>query len=163
MSLVTSKNFRAERERLLDLFDRAVATGTSVQQIEADDARQPDPIGLISEFGYDPITDPDKPCIVLTWDADAENAREVKNRGDSWRARRRAIIAGANRVQLVSRQFIIDRDDSTCYLCGKICEPGEIHLDHVVPLARGGDHTADNLRVACAPCNLSKGARLIAA
>lgn len=39
-----------------------------------------------------------------------------------------------------------------CVYCG---EPGE-HIDHVVALARGGEHSARNLVSACAPCNLSK-------
>jgi 5-methylcytosine-specific restriction endonuclease McrA len=33
----------------------------------------------------------------------------------------------------------------------------QITLDHVIPLTRGGAHTASNLRVACRSCNSSKG------
>lgn len=33
------------------------------------------------------------------------------------------------------------------------------HLDHVVPLSRGGTHTLDNVVWSCAPCNLSKHAK----
>lgn len=33
------------------------------------------------------------------------------------------------------------------------------HLDHVIPLARGGSQWPSNLRPACAQCNLSKGAK----
>lgn len=46
-----------------------------------------------------------------------------------------------------------------CYLCG---ERGEyngvagLHIDHVVPIARGGAHSMDNLRPACSSCNLMK-------
>ncbi|WP_431863023.1 HNH endonuclease [Microbacterium algeriense] len=32
------------------------------------------------------------------------------------------------------------------------------HLDHVMPIARGGSHSIGNLTAACARCNLSKGA-----
>lgn len=32
-------------------------------------------------------------------------------------------------------------------------------LDHVYPASRGGRSDADNLTVACRPCNRSKGAR----
>ena len=31
-------------------------------------------------------------------------------------------------------------------------------IDHVIPLARGGQHTIDNVKVACAHCNTSKRA-----
>lgn len=43
-----------------------------------------------------------------------------------------------------------------CVYCGA---PSE-HIDHVIPLARGGAHDIDNLVPACAKCNTSKGAKL---
>lgn len=33
------------------------------------------------------------------------------------------------------------------------------HVDHIVPLARGGPDTEENLQLLCRPCNLRKGAR----
>lgn len=33
------------------------------------------------------------------------------------------------------------------------------HLDHVVPISRGGSNWAANIRPACSRCNLSKGAK----
>lgn len=42
-----------------------------------------------------------------------------------------------------------------CEYCG---QPGE-HIDHKIPLARGGTHTAGNLVSACAQCNWRKGTR----
>lgn len=38
-----------------------------------------------------------------------------------------------------------------------------LHMDHVIPIAppHNGLHCADNLRPACADCNLSKGSRLM--
>ena len=32
------------------------------------------------------------------------------------------------------------------------------HVDHIVPLSKGGEHQEWNLVIACAPCNLAKGA-----
>ena len=46
-----------------------------------------------------------------------------------------------------------------CYLCGEegVYEGREgLHIDHVIPIARGGAHAMDNLRPACAPCNHMK-------
>lgn len=61
-------------------------------------------------------------------------------------------------AERVSRTQIINRDNRTCHICGKTnLTNAEIHLDHVIPLAAGGPHTADNLKVACAPCNIRKG------
>jgi 5-methylcytosine-specific restriction endonuclease McrA len=58
------------------------------------------------------------------------------------------------------RGWIIDRDDATCYLCGLSCWPHEIHIDHVVPVSRGGDDHPSNLRVACRTCNMRKGKKM---
>jgi 5-methylcytosine-specific restriction endonuclease McrA len=46
-----------------------------------------------------------------------------------------------------------------CYWCG-IKLKSDFHLDHVVPLSKGGSHTAYNLVAACSACNLSKGAKM---
>lgn len=49
-----------------------------------------------------------------------------------------------------------------CYLCGTPVWQGvNLHMDHVVPVARGGVHCADNLRPACATCNASKKAQTL--
>ena len=36
---------------------------------------------------------------------------------------------------------------------------GRYHIDHIVPLARGGSNWPSNLQLLCKPCNLSKGAK----
>lgn len=33
------------------------------------------------------------------------------------------------------------------------------HVDHIVPLARGGSNWPENLQLCCGPCNISKGAK----
>lgn len=57
------------------------------------------------------------------------------------------------------RTAIFGRDDYTCQYCGT--RGGSLQCDHVVPVARGGSNTADNLKTACEPCNKSKGALLL--
>lgn len=47
-----------------------------------------------------------------------------------------------------------------CYLCGKVIPMGERHVDHIVPLSKGGEHSARNLAVACAKCNMSKKSKM---
>jgi len=71
------------------------------------------------------------------------------------RARRRHA-----RIEQVNRRKIIERDNSTCYMCGRKLGYLEIVLDHVIPIARGGSHSEDNMKVACAPCNSRKGDKL---
>lgn len=75
--------------------------------------------------------------------------------------RRRARKANAPVVEVIQRAAVIARDASTCYLCARVLSDEEITLDHVVALARGGDHAHANLRVACHPCNRRKGTKLL--
>ena len=78
-------------------------------------------------------------------------------------ARWRALRMNAPVVQKIKRAFVIERDNSTCYLCGKRLgdNPRELHLDHVIPLSRGGMHTYDNLKVCCRSCNGRKRMALL--
>jgi len=41
----------------------------------------------------------------------------------------------------------------TCYYCGKQTPAEELTMDHIVPLARGGRSTKNNLASACKECN----------
>lgn len=84
-------------------------------------------------------------------------------------AKHRAKISEGLRVR------VYVRDNYTCQYCGLVFEPdttwnGEtgapvlrgvepltfLELDHVHPLALGGDNSFDNLRAACTPCNKRK-------
>lgn len=55
---------------------------------------------------------------------------------------------------------VVRASRSDCYLCGRLLD-GDIHLDHVVPLSRGGVHSSANLRPTHATCNLRKGDKLL--
>lgn len=39
--------------------------------------------------------------------------------------------------------------------------PFSVHLDHVVPLSKGGSHTIDNVAWSCKICNLSKADKIL--
>jgi len=43
-----------------------------------------------------------------------------------------------------------------CHYCGEKFKPSELTMDHVVPLARGGSSTKNNLVPACEQCNKKK-------
>ena len=43
-----------------------------------------------------------------------------------------------------------------CYYCGRIVSPKDLTMDHIVPLARGGRSTKDNLVPCCKECNTKK-------
>lgn len=60
------------------------------------------------------------------------------------------------------RRQIMERDGYTCRFCGRYMPDGnDIHIDHIVPVSKGGKTVPSNLQVLCAKCNLSKGAKLI--
>lgn len=61
------------------------------------------------------------------------------------------------------RYLVLKRDRFRCVVCGRspAATPGlELHIDHILPFARGGKTVADNLRSTCRDCNLGKGVRL---
>ena len=55
------------------------------------------------------------------------------------------------------RGLVFQRDGRRCVYCG--AEDDEFHIDHIHPVALGGDSSIQNLAVACRSCNLSKGAK----
>lgn len=58
------------------------------------------------------------------------------------------------------RMAIIKRDGLLCRLCGgEVESEGDVDIDHIIPSARGGKTTADNLQVTHSSCNRRKGAR----
>lgn len=59
----------------------------------------------------------------------------------------------------VSRKGIFLRDSMTCMYCHKKFAVGDLTLDHVVPRARGGPSSWDNMVAACRPCNHKKNDR----
>ena len=58
---------------------------------------------------------------------------------------------------VLSRKNILRRDGHKCQYCGR-SEVG-LTVDHVIPRARGGEDTWENLVCACVKCNNKKGDR----
>lgn len=58
---------------------------------------------------------------------------------------------------VLSRKNILRRDNHKCQYCGSTESP--LTIDHVVPKARGGEETWENLITACIRCNNRKGDR----
>ena len=62
------------------------------------------------------------------------------------------------------RRLIIRRVAGLCEYCGLSQEGQEasFHVDHVTPVAAGGETVAENLALACVSCSLRKAARQFA-
>lgn len=57
------------------------------------------------------------------------------------------------------RNLVMARDGFVCQICLLDVEPSDVHLDHIKPWSRGGQHTVANLRVTHSVCNMRKAAR----
>jgi 5-methylcytosine-specific restriction endonuclease McrA len=59
--------------------------------------------------------------------------------------------------------FLVTQQDAQRLLSGGCfyCGGSSAHIDHVVPVARGGSHSIGNLVGACQKCNQSKGSKFI--
>ena len=55
------------------------------------------------------------------------------------------------------RYDVMKRDGFRCVICGRTQEDGiKLHVDHIVPISRGGRTEMGNLRTLCEDCNLGK-------
>lgn len=71
-----------------------------------------------------------------------------------------APLAGSREPIPAGLRFaVLRRNGFRCAYCGRGEEEGaKLHIDHIVPAARGGKTEIDNLVTACATCNIGKSA-----
>ena len=69
---------------------------------------------------------------------------------------RETVIKAGN----VPSTYIKELRKLPCNYCGNYFE-GQMHIDHVVPIAKGGKHLIENLVSACKSCNLSKADKML--
>lgn len=59
------------------------------------------------------------------------------------------------------RDKIMERDNYTCQICGRYMpDKFGIHIDHIIPVSKGGKTVESNLRVLCSSCNLHKSDKI---
>lgn len=98
----------------------------------------------------------------VTWrTANPEKTREMWQRKSAKRRLKRQGRRGV--VENVPYLEVYDRDGWRCGLCGKAVRkslryphPQSATLDHIIPIALGGDHTLANVQLAHWGCNRSK-------
>ena len=61
----------------------------------------------------------------------------------------------------VYRSIVYRRDDGKCYICGKDVPEDNWHMDHIVPVSKGGLNSYSNVAVSCVGCNQSKSDKLL--
>jgi hypothetical protein len=83
----------------------------------------------------------------------AETLRQVKHR-------RRAREKNA-KIGHVDFRGIMKRDGMVCHICKKPIERDVLHFDHIIPLAKGGEHSMNNIACAHKSCNLRKHTKIL--
>lgn len=75
------------------------------------------------------------------------------------------FLTGNAFYQIHGKRFrIMQRDNFKCCMCG--ASPAKdpsvvLHIDHIVPWAKGGETTFENLQTLCSKCNLGKSDLLL--
>lgn len=54
------------------------------------------------------------------------------------------------------RAYILEKFEHKCSICKKELEKNYIHIDHIIPISKGGTNNIQNLQVLCVECNLKK-------
>lgn len=74
------------------------------------------------------------------------------------------IIKHKRDIPLRLRLQVLQRYDFKCAFCGRspAIDKGVIlHIDHILPIAKGGMTELENLRTLCKECNLGKGDMIV--
>lgn len=59
------------------------------------------------------------------------------------------------------RYDILKRDNFRCQICGSNVQDGvKLHVDHIIPVAKGGKTCRSNLRTLCDRCNIGKSDKI---
>ena len=87
-------------------------------------------------------------------------AKDNKERVNAWSAKRRALKLKAT-VEDFTAQDVLDKWGTDCHICKKSIDALDWHMEHVVPLSKGGEHSLSNVKPSHPICNLSKGASYV--
>ena len=95
---------------------------------------------------------------LLIWDRQRrqstklERLRKLRERGSEGTESRRSRIPDGIRA------FVWDRDKERCVICGS---QDELQFDHIIPVAKGGGNSLDNVQLLCGDCNRQKSDSIV--
>ena len=91
-------------------------------------------------------------------DAKAYNSRPGSRQTDMATLRQREFAKKQRAAMTPSlRHDILERDGFRCQHCGATAADGaKLHVDHIIPVAKGGKTEPSNLQTLCEECNLGK-------
>jgi 5-methylcytosine-specific restriction endonuclease McrA len=124
---------------------------------------------LVLDSGYRPVD-------IISWEAAMKRVVEktvavVEEYPDryintvNWRVNMPSVVrilvqVRRRRMVKFSRNNIFIRDRNTCQYCSHKFLRSQLNIDHVIPRAKGGTTTWENVVCSCIPCNNRKGMRL---
>ncbi len=85
-----------------------------------------------------------------------EKYKEIRRAATLNRVARKALAPGKYSVKDIRKLY--DGQNGKCPICEKSLLEG-YHVDHVIPLSKGGDNWPSNLQLLCPACNMAKGAQ----
>lgn len=88
------------------------------------------------------------------WSANNKEKRAIISL--TYGGKRRSILKTGDKFNKIKNW--IKSQIKICYWCGVDCDNG-YHVDHYVPLAKGGTHTIDNFVISCPSCNVRKNTK----
>jgi 5-methylcytosine-specific restriction endonuclease McrA len=92
-------------------------------------------------------------------DANPHKAREYSC------ARRMRLLGGTSKLEIGKANQLVKEwgklESLECAYCGCPLTSSNFQVDHIIPIARGGTHSVQNIVVACRSCNSSKGAKFL--
>lgn len=75
------------------------------------------------------------------------------------------MSARRRRIPAVVKLRVLQRTAGRCWYCGRVLNvtgQQSNHIDHVLPVSKGGSNDPDNLVASCASCNTMKGDKTLA-
>jgi len=68
----------------------------------------------------------------------------------------RRIVSRRRPISQKLRVLVLERDQFRCRMCGKTPKETKLEVDHIIPAAKGGKDSLDNLQTLCIDCNRGK-------
>jgi HNH endonuclease len=98
-------------------------------------------------------------CLLIKRHVLAEDKKLMRLKMEVEALERAAGQVGYKRTTIpeVVKLVVWERDEGKCVRCGST---HNLHFDHIIPVAKGGSSSEENIQLLCADCNLEKSDRI---